>query len=356
MQELMHFLRHHWLVLLLIGSGHIRAASFELRYLGEIGHLGTSSDSRTAIRFGRTPAVSTGDGGVVFQGRDDSGKAWQANLGIVGGIGFTTVWQADFDRNSRPDLLVAASFSGNGRCSDEITLSFLMFDRGGRPVPWVIQTRMPPSQRYPPVPAIFAPMNQNGRTRLLVTNCEFSDPAVNGDERSITGIYEAKDATWRLVRPARLEPYLALVRQRHKVRLEQDRLLVPSPGGWLDQGTEANRASERLTAVLNASPSCRGPVRLPPVVNGQLQAAGWKDPCDEIGENRIQLSDGTICYGWPTVIMDRANKREIVAESESSDPQPLLKEIVAEQFTVVLAGQRETRRCSPTLLWARPPH
>ena len=200
-------------------------------------------------------------------------------------------------------------------------------------------------------------MNQSGRTRLVVTNCEFSDPAVNGDERSIIGIYEAKDATWRLVRPARLEPYLALVRHRHRFRPEQGRLSSTNPVDWLDQGTEAstNRSSERLTAVLNASPSCRGPVHLPPVVNGQLQAAAWKDPCDEIGQNRIQLSDRTICYGWPTVMIDRANKREIVAESELRDLQPLLQEIVADQFTVVLAGQSETGRCSPTLLWARPP-
>ncbi len=357
MQLLMRFLCRQRLILLLISSGCIRAASPELRYLGEIGHLGTSYDSRTAVRFGRTRAVSTGEGEVRFQGRDDTGKAWQANLEVLGGIGFTTVWQADFDRNSRPDLLIAAYFPGNGRCGDEITLSFLMFDRGGRPVPWVIQTRMPASQRFPPIPAVFTEMNHNGRTQLVATNCEFSDPAVDGDERSITGIYEAKDAKWRLVRPHRLDPYLALVRQMHKFRPDADRLLPINPADWLDEGNAFAPTTDpvRVKAVLPASPTCRDAVHLPPVVNGQITQADWKDPCDEIGQNRIQLSDGTVCYGWPTVMIDRANKREIVAESEPSDLQPLLQEIVGQHYAVVLAGQKETGRCSPSLLWARPP-
>ncbi|MGP0075256.1 MAG: hypothetical protein ACLPWF_25370 [Bryobacteraceae bacterium] len=54
-------------------------------------------------------------------------------------------------------------------------------------------------------------------------------------------------------------------------------------------------------------------------------------------------------------MLDRANKREIVAESELTDLEPLLREMVAQQFTVLLTGQREPGRCSPALLWARVP-
>ena len=37
-------------------------------------------------------------------------------------------------------------------------------------------------------------------------------------------------------------------------------------------------------------------------------------------------------------MLDRANKREIVAESELTDLEPLLQEIVAQQLSVVLTG------------------
>jgi hypothetical protein len=271
---------------------------------------------------------------------------------IYGGIGYTTVWQADFDGNSRPDLLIAAYFPQDGRCIDSITLSFLLFDLHGQPAPWVIQTRMPSWRRFPSIPAIFT--HTNGRTQLVLTNCEYGDPTRLGEDRSITGIYEAKDAKWRLVRPTRLDSYVALVRQRHSIRPGVDRLLPTNPLDWLDEGNTFAPSGVQVKAVQPASPSCRGSVHLPPVVNGQLQR-DWKDPCDEIGQNRIQLSNGTICYGWPTVMVDRAEKREIVAESELIDLQRLLQEIVEKRYTVTLAGQKEPGRCSPVLLWARPP-
>jgi len=89
------------------------------------------------------------------------------------------------------------------------------------------------------------------------------------------------------------------------------------------------------------------------VVDGKLQTTGWKDPCDELRHNRIQLSNGTVCYDWPTVVLDSENGREIVAESEH--PEPLLQRIIDQRRTVVLAGQRDRNRCSPTLLWALSP-
>src|ERR1700721_1380960 len=90
----------------------------ELHYLDEIGHLGTPSDPRTAVQLGRTLAVSADDG-VHFRGHDDDGSSWEAILPVLGGVGFTTVWQADFDHNSQPHLLIAAYFPTNGRCVDE---------------------------------------------------------------------------------------------------------------------------------------------------------------------------------------------------------------------------------------------
>src|SRR5579864_8726787 len=145
-----------WFILLY--SGSLWAAFPGPRYLDEIGHLGTPSDRRTSVQLGPAQVISGSDG-FVFQGRDDDGKKWQAVLPVFGGIGFTTVWQADFDHNSHTDLLVAAHFPGNGRCLDEVTLSFLLFNSHGQPVPWVVRTRMPSSRKTPAVPAIFTDLN-----------------------------------------------------------------------------------------------------------------------------------------------------------------------------------------------------
>jgi len=150
-----------WLIFACLCSVSLRGAFPGLRYLDEIGHLGTPIDPRTSVQFGRTQVIWT-DGGVRFQGRDDDGQKWQAVLPINGGIAFTTVWQADFDHNSRPDLLIAAHSAKSGRCLEEVTLSFLLFNTRGQPVPWVIQSRAPYSRKFSSAPAIFADLSHPG--------------------------------------------------------------------------------------------------------------------------------------------------------------------------------------------------
>jgi hypothetical protein len=334
------------LILLCLCSVSLLAAFSGPRYLDEIGHLGPPFDSRTSVQLGRTKVVRVDDS-FHFEGRDDDGKSWQAILPVSGGVGFTTVWQADFDYNSRQDLLIAAYFPTNGRCVDEITLSFLLFNERGQPVPWVIHTRMH-GRKFPYVPAIFS--NHNHRAELVVTDCAYSSPPRLGEDRSITGVYEAKDATWSLIEPANMDPYTALVRQSHRFDPRFVRLLPSNPIDWLDQGNRPDprkSPSVRLAAVLPASGSCRG-VRLP-IVDGRLQKER-EDPCQELGRDRLQLSDGTVCYGIPTVMLDSKNGREIVAESEN--PEPLLRQVIEERSAVVLVGQRELNRCSPVLLRA----
>ena len=323
----------------------------QLHYLGEVGHLGTPSDSRTAVQFGDIRITSQGNGSVRISGQDDNRRSWNAVLPMQGGVGWTDVWRADFDRNSRPDLLIAAYFPQNGRCIDEITLSFLLFNDHGQPVPWVIRTRMPEGRRFPAIPAVFADLNHDGSTELVVTDCTYSEPPRFGEDRRITGIYKAKDATWSLIHPADIAPYTALVRHSYRFRPNHDQLLPSDPAHWPDQGNTMDPHGPppvQLAAVLPASVGCRG-VRLPPLVDGVLQA-DWKDPCSELGKDRLELSNGTICYGWPTVVIDRTDSREIVAEPEQLSQ--LLQEIVKVRRTVVLAGESDRERCSPTVLWA----
>lgn len=141
--------RGRWFIFLWLFPVGLPAATPLPRYLGDI-NLGMPGEPRTSLAFGRARAVLSIDGRVHFQGHDDRGGLWQAVLPVSERIGFRTVWQADFDHNSHLDLLVASQGSKVGHCLNEVTLSFLLFDRGGQPVPWVINTwrGFPPRQRY----------------------------------------------------------------------------------------------------------------------------------------------------------------------------------------------------------------
>ncbi len=341
-------MRRIWPIFLALSCAPLPGAQ-ALRYLDEIDGVGTSY-FRPSIGLGNARAVVTAYDQVRIEGRDDSGKAWRAVLPISGGLGYTTVWQADFDKNTRSDLLIASEFPKVGRCIDPVTLAFLLFDERGRPIPWLIQTFTPFPRGESMVPAVFSSAGDR-KLKLVATDCRES----TGD-RSITGIYEAKDAMWHLARPERLDSYTALMRRRYSIR-DVVRLLPVTPASWTDQGNffdEKTQSQTTITAVLPASPECHHVVNLPIGPGGNVYIER-NDPCEELGKNRLRLSDGTTCYGWPTVMLDRSDGREIVAESEQKDLEPLLNEIAAKQYPVVLAGQKDRGRCSPTLLWARAP-
>ncbi|MDP9114124.1 MAG: hypothetical protein M3O20_10640 [Acidobacteriota bacterium] len=321
-----------------------QAASTQcLRYLGEVGHLWPPFSSVRSISFGSIRVVSKAVGELQFSGRDDDQTPWTATVPVGSGVGFTDVWQADFDRNGRQDLLIAAYFPLNGRCVDQMTLLFLLFNDRGQPVPWVVQTRLPKSNQTHAMPAIFADLEHDGRMRLVATDCSYSTPPRFGEDRSITGIYVAENASWRLVRPANIAGYIALVRHRYRFQPGHDKLLSPDPIHWPDQGNTVDAhgpPTVKVKAVLPRSPDCQG-IRLEVVAN---------DPCDVAGKDRIELSNGTVCLGWPTTVIDGPNGREIVA-----DPNRLrtaLERIVHEQRPVVFAGQTDSKRCSPTTAWA----
>ena len=118
---------------------------------------------------------------------------------------------------------------------------------------------------------------------------------------------------WSLIHPADMTPYIALVRRNYNFRPGYDELLSPYPDPWAEQGNaiEQSAPSGQLTSVMPADPTCRG-IRLF-VIDGRVQP-NPNDLCCETGKNRLQLADGTICYGWPTaIIIDRPDGREIVA-------------------------------------------
>ena len=312
--------------------------------------MGTQFDERKSVNFGPVKITTLENGTARFLGMDDRGKHWSATLVTEGGVGYTDVWQADFDRNGRPDLVVASYFPRNGRCTDEITLQFLLFSHDGIPVPWVINSRVPISKREPSVPAIFVDEGRGTAIKLVATECAYADPPRFGVDRSIVGIYEAKDARWSLHRPNNLGAYAALVRTSHRIR-SNDELLPADPAQWLDGGNRTSSGSPagvQVAGVLPASPDCRG-VRLPPVVDGRLQL-DWVDPCREEGENRIELSNGIICLRPSLLVVDRNGEPDIVADPSQLNAR--LQELAGERRNVSLMGQTEAERCSPTALWA----
>jgi hypothetical protein len=324
-----------------------------IRYLDEVGHLGTDPDPRTSVDFTIAKAAMTSDGDIEFSGKDDAGQKWSARLPVIGGMGWTTVWKADFDHNGRPDLMVASHFPGNGRCIENVTVSFLMIDAHGKPNPWIIHTNVPKETAFPPIPAVLTDLNGDGHAQLVVTDCEYADRPRLGEDHSITGIYEARDSVWKLVPPTGTtqERVTAIVLHSSTFRPGIDKLNPADTAHWSNLGNDHQQASGQITGVLPAEAGCRGVVRLGPVVDGKMTLPAQDDPCKERGTDRIRLSNGMTCYGWPTVVLDRSDGREIVA-AESKKIPTVLREIAAQHLAVSLAGEATHGHCSPVFLTA----
>jgi hypothetical protein len=325
---------------------HAQALS-PMRYLGEVGDLGTESDPRKSVDFGTAKASAT-EHGVLFHGSDDHASPWRAGVPVIGGVGWTDVWRADFDANGRQDLMIAATFPANGRCLSPVTITFLMFDSQGRPVPWTIDTFLLNIAGVGKMPAILRDINRNRRPELIATGCEYSNPPRAGEDRRIQGIYEAENAGWKLIRPKELQPYSDVVRASHRGRFTE--FLPAEPESWHDFGNSTAvppNGPVTITDVFRPDPECREVVRLE-VVDGQVRKP-TKDPCEIVGENRIEVSDGRICLGWPTVVVDGNGGREIIADPALIESK--LREIAAARWPVTLVGQSNPLRCSPTQLW-----
>ncbi|HVZ15783.1 MAG TPA: hypothetical protein VG897_01605 [Terriglobales bacterium] len=184
------------------GAGPVTGLFRGVQYLDEVGHLGSEFDSRTSVDFKIAKASIVGDGDIEFTGKDDGGRKWSARFRVAGGVGWTTVWKADFDRNGRSDLMIGSYFPRNGRCIPAVTISFLMFDAHGMPNPWSVQTDIPGhADVFPQVPALLTDLNGDGRAQLVATRCEYAMGPGLGEDHSIAGAYEARDAVWKLWRP-----------------------------------------------------------------------------------------------------------------------------------------------------------
>lgn len=183
---------------------------FPIRHLGSIGHL----EGKPPVNLGTVRAASVHASYARLDGRDRAGKPWRAWMRTFGGIVGTEVWAADFDRNGQDDLLVARHFAANGWCPAPVDVVILLFDSGGRPVPWKLHSQSPPAsanERYPFEPIAVIDSNRDGRAEFVSLAC--TSPFDNHPlgQSWIDGTYSAKDARLGVVKSPDLKAYRARV-------------------------------------------------------------------------------------------------------------------------------------------------
>jgi hypothetical protein len=165
----------------------------EPKYLGEIGHLNSAIDSRKIIHVGGIAIHWLAGDKVQLQGRSEHGHVWSTVLPTIGGLGWTTLWSADFDRNSRSDLLLLRSFPSVGRCPQTVEASFLMSDSNG-PKRWDTVTTIKYEEQLSGLPVFLFEDLRNRRFTWVSKACEYAER--NDVTLSVPGVFQAGPTGW----------------------------------------------------------------------------------------------------------------------------------------------------------------
>jgi hypothetical protein len=312
---------------------------FPMKYLDEVGHLG-NLDPRKSVNLGIATVFIEPEGDLRFEGHDIKGKPWRAWIRAAAGVGGTDVWSADFDRNGHRDLLIAAYYPRNGRCIDEADIYTLMFDALGRPVPWRARSNSFAGYGRPPIAVVDA--NGDGRAEIVTVSCEYAFPSRGlGEDRRVSGIYEARNARWRPAKNISDGPYLAAAKRHYGRRPPGLRWLPTDPALWPDflAGFD-ERPLTQAQSLATAEVGCGG-VSFP-IVDGQI-VRSKNDPCDTLKHNQIVFSDGEIRQSWPFVVIDSSDGRDIFL----SDSSAVLRNVLKMGYRFKALGDP----VSPDLLW-----
>ena len=138
-----------------------------LRCVAEVGSLsGAVRDLGVAMASEERPGV------LRLDGRDRAGRPWRAWTEVQGGVGWTTAWLSDFDRDGHDDLLLARLSLGVGRCPASVQTLVLTFDPQGRPVPFFFESLLPADAATSgyPVPVTTRRL-RDGTVEFLVRGC-----------------------------------------------------------------------------------------------------------------------------------------------------------------------------------------
>jgi hypothetical protein len=291
--------------------------NFPMTFLKEIGHL---EDKKTVIDLGIVRVQLVEPGIVRLQGVDKGGKPWRVFHGATGGIGWTTVWTADFDADGQRDLLIANLFPGVGSCVNGTQLLVLLFDSNGRPMPWTLGTYLPErrsdgseSSSFPYVPVVLVDANRDNHAEFVTTSCarDFSTGGFTG----IAGAYEARAGRLETVK----QPDLALYRKATGLQKAE-------PQTWRDlmPGLDAP-ATAFLKEIYSADFGCenmRAQAPAPPPAqknSGKGLYAGVDaraGPCSKVPGRQMTLGDRRIA-DWPSgIVIDGPDGREIYSMTD----------------------------------------
>lgn len=319
-------------VLVLAHGGALSQTPFPLAEVAEIGMLGTESDGRELVDLGMAEAIPDDASSIRIEGHDDQGDPWRLWLPTSGAYNARLrVYQADLNGDGRRDLLFSDVGIGNGRCVGDGTVITLIFDSAGRPVPWIIPTRAMIQDDGNPV--LLVDLNGDGRAEIITSDCEYAlrQELYPGEDRWITGIYEARDTIWTPIRPPSLEPYLQAIKRRFP-EIEPGYLewvaapapLSPDPlEGW------GERPWTKLTGVLMAEIGCESSEAV------EFDRAGTGILCTDMElSNRTRYADGSVRTDWPFVVLDSAAGREI----HFAHRREALEKVLAAGFPVRVLG------------------
>ena len=306
----------------------------------KVGALDSDYDKRKSADFGFARVFSE-EGNLRFEGKDHSGKPWRVWVPRSGGIGATDVFTADFDHDGQQDLLIRSLNLTVGRCIDRGTITVVLFDEIGRPVPWTMTTQVPDWNATPLLGAIVLDANHDGRAEFALTSCETdpSDPRL-GEDRRISGIYEARHGRMVPIRKALLAPYLRAAKLIHGY--PSVKWLRVMPDEWPDQMQEFDSTTSlRVKALLKGDPKYRH-IDFP-LVNGRFDAPAPSDSSEILSYDRMLYSDGLQRVGWPYVVLDGPDGRGVyIAGYEDA-----LRRIIKAGYRVKILGNPS----QPTWIW-----
>lgn len=295
----------------------------------KVGALDSDYDKRKSADFGFARVFSE-EGNLRFEGKDHSGKPWRVWVPRSGGIGATDVFTADFDHDGQQDLLIRSFFPVNGRCLDRGEITVVMFDEEGRPVPWHVTSQLPRAAVLP----VVLDLNRDLKAEFVVIICEHSG---DGEERGISGVYEAQHAHMVPIRNTVLAPYLRTARRMGGSRFVT--WLPVNPDEWPDQLSGFDSmASLRIESLLKPAEECSHVVNFR-FENGKLVA----NDCSVLGQDRMLYSDGLQRVGWPYVVLDGPDGRGVyIAGYEDA-----LRRIIKAGYRVKILGNPS----QPTWIW-----
>ncbi len=179
-----------WLFLVFLFCSPAQAQiSFPLERLGKFWQ---SEESRPPADFSDLRFRSD-EGGLRVEGVDDAGTPWKIWLPSPAWVEAPVAYRADLDANGRQDLLFVSNHNGNGTCVEGGTITALMMNSTGNPVPWQTSSEGQDSEYRPEV---LVDLDHDGKAELLTSGCRRVDSdEASARRRWLNGIYGADAAS-----------------------------------------------------------------------------------------------------------------------------------------------------------------